>query len=386
MRITRHILFTALIASVCALSACQSEISTEAELGEVLQGALENVVDENDNVHNAVLQVQGPEFEWQGAAGLADPEADVAMLPVDQFRSASSAKMMLATLALKLAESGVLDLDAPIADYLADDVITGLHIYEGQDYGESLTMRQLLHHTSGLADNWFDERDDGRFVQMVLVDETDKLWQPVEVVTYVKENLPPLFTPGEGLHYSDVNYIVAGLVIEAAAGQPLHEVYRDQIFEPLGMDNSYMEFREEARPSVPGRGLSNVYYSDINYTDFLSLSADWAGGGLATTAEDMTRFLRAFVDDEIFANPATREEMFDWMPWQEMGDRWDYGLGLMRFRGESSALWGHTGVGQSFMLYWPDGDVTMTGTLNQDEVNWSALLGPVLQAVKQFQE
>lgn len=386
MSIKRWVLFAALVALVFIVSACQTKISTEAELGEAFQDALDDVVREHSNNHNAVLMVQGPDFEWQGAAGLADPDLDLAMLPTDQFRSASSAKMMLATLALKLVEAGVLELDAPIADYLADDIIMGLHIYEGQDYGDTLTTRQLLHHTSGLADNWFDERDDGRFVQMVLADETDKLWEPVEVVTYVKENLPPLFAPSEGLNYADVNYIAAGLVIEAAAGQPLHEVYRDQLFEPLGMENSYMEFREEARPSVPGRGLSNVYYGDVNYTAFQSMSADWAGGGLVTTAEDMARFLRAFVDNEIFANPDTREEMFDWMPWTQQGDRMDYGLGLMRIRGNKFTIWGHIGVGQAFMLYWPEGDVTLTGTLNQDELDVGVLLGPVLQAVQQFQE
>ena len=150
------------------------------------------------------------------------------------------------------------------------------------------------------------------------------------------------------------------------------------------MEHTYMEFREEARPSLPGRTLSHVYYEEIDYTTFRSISADWAGGGLVTTAEDMTRFLRAFVDNRIFAQPDTREAMLDWVLWQ--GDTVDYGLGVMRIRGKTFTLWGHLGVGQAFMLYWPDGDVTLCGTMNQNEVQIGPLLSQVLKAVESYQE
>ena len=144
-----------------------------------------------------------------------------------------------------------------------------------------------------------------------------------------------------------------------------------------------MEFREEARPSVPGRTLSHVFYGDVDYTSFRSLSADWAGGGLVTTAEDMTRFMRAFVNNDIFANPDTRDAMFDWMPWE--GDTLDYGLGLMRVKGKTLTIWGHMGVGQSFMFYWPDGDLTLCGTLNQQEADAGAFMSRVLKAVRSYQ-
>lgn len=387
MSYTRIFLTGYLLVLAWLVIGCQPDIAinTEEELGQAFQTTIDEAVSKNDNIRNAVLMVAGPDFTWQGAAGLADPEAEITMLPDDQFRSASSAKMMLATLTVKLAEADMIDLDAPIADYLAADIIDGLHVFEGQDSSATITTRQLLQHVTGIADDWFDERDEGRFFQLVTEEETDKLWDPVELVDYVKDNLPPLFLPGEGLSYSDVNYVLAGLVIEAATGQPLHEVYREQLFEPLGMAHTYMEFREPARPSIPNRGISHVYYEDLDYTSFRSLSADWAGGGLATTATDMTRFIRAFVDNEIFADPATREQMMDWAEWQ--GEQNMYGLGIIRSQGQRFTLWGHTGVGQSFMLYWPDGDITITGTLNQEEAELGpVILFPVLEAMTSFQE
>jgi len=378
-------LLAALLLIALFTSACGSRIATEEDLHGAFQAALDDVVAKNDNVHNALLLVSAPDIAWKGAAGLADPGVGLAAIADDSFRSASSAKMMLATLTLLLSEEGLVDLDAPIARYLAPEIIEGLHLYEGHDYGKTLTTRHLMHHTSGLADNWFDERDEGRFLRLVLEEETDKLWQPIELVDYVKNGLPPLFAPGEGIHYSDVNFVLVGMVIEAATGQPLHDVYRERLFAPLGMEHTYLEFRETARPSVSGRGPAHVFFGEVDYTSFRSLSADWAGGGLVTTTEDMARFMRAYADNEIFAQPDSRKAMFDWLPWQ--GEAMDYGLGVTRINGKMFTVWGHLGVGQAFMLYWPDGDVVLCGTLNQDEADpFGGLLGPVLSAIKSYRK
>jgi D-alanyl-D-alanine carboxypeptidase len=382
---TKWILFGAAAIAVLILGLSQPKPFSEADLQDAFQTSLDRVVAKNADVHNAIMMVDSYDFSWKGAAGLSDPEAGVAIVPDDQLRTASSSKMMTATVLLKLYEAGLVSLDAPIADYLAADVVDGLHIYEGTDYSNVVTVRNLLQHTSGLADDWFDPRDEGRFLHMILVDDTDRLWDPVDLVAYIKDNLTPLFAPGEGISYSDVNYVLAGLIIESVTGQALHEALREQLFAPLGMEHSYMQFRESARPSLPGRGVSHVAYGDIDYSTFRSLSADWGGGGVITTTEDMTAFLRAFANDEIFADPATRDAMFDWISW--MGPTVDYGLGVIRLQDSSmGVLWGHLGVGQAFMFYWPEGDVTMCGTLNQDEVQIGSILKKVTAAVTRFRE
>jgi len=284
---------------------------------------------------------------------------------------------------MKLTEQGLIDLDVPIANYVSAEIMDGLHIYEGQDYSGTLTTRHLLQHTSGLADNWTHES--GEFMELVLEGDLDKLWEPEETIRWVKEQYPPLFVPGESLHYADINYMIAGLVIESATGLPLHEVYREQIFGPLGMEHTYMEFREDPRPSISGRTLSHVYYEDVDYTNHRSISADWAGGGLVTTTADMNRFMQSFVNDEIFANPETRAAMFDWVDW-EGDDTLDYGLGVMRIQGKTLMVWGHLGVGQVLMYYWPDGDVILTGTLNQQDANGGAFMSRILKAIESYQE
>jgi D-alanyl-D-alanine carboxypeptidase len=368
MNRTKKLLLGVLI-GVAVLMGAQPIAAQEAPLDEIFQTMLDGLVSENEGIHNAVMLIEGQDFKWKGAAGLADPEAGVAMTTEHQYRSASIGKMFTATLAVKLAEQGVLDLDAPLADYLPDDVIAGIHVYEGTDYSYEITIRQALQHTTGVADYMFDDRDEGKFVAMVLETDTDRLWEPVELVNYVHENdyLTPYFAPGESMDYTDTNYVLVGLAIEAATGQPLHEAYREQLFEPLGMDHTYLEFREEARPSLDEASLSHVFWGEIDYTPFRSISSDWAGGGLVATVEDYNTFIRAFAHNEIFANPETRDAMLDWVDWPEAGEEGKYGLGMMYVSYEGIEFWGHAGVGQSFMFYWPDGDVTICGTLNQEE-------------------
>lgn len=342
-----------------------------------LQALVDRHVAEDPAVRNAALLVEDPRQEapWKVASGLADPETRVAMSPDDQFRSASVGKMVCAITVLTFAEDGDLDLDGEIGVHLPETVTAGLHEYEGHSYGKRITIRQLLGHTSGLP-NYFRLPE----FQQLLVEEPDKLWEPAEVVEYTKTHASALFPPGQGWHYADTGYLLLGLIVETLANAPLHEVYRRRLFKPLGMHSTYMAFREQPRGSVSYREPSHVFLGDLDYTEAKSLSADWAGGGMVTTAEDLNHLIRAFSRGRVFRNPATAEEMFKWVSTGESGVY--YGLGIRRFVLEelglaiSGELWGHTGSSKSFMLYWPEADTTICGTLNQDEARgtWSELL------------
>ena len=331
-----------------------------------LQDYLDKIV--SNNIYNAVMLVETPEFTWKGASGYAHPDEKLPMVHNDQFYTASTAKMLAATLAMKLVEKGQFSLDQRIHKFLSRSIMNGLHEYENQSYSNAITIRQLLNHTSGLGDNWSDRA----FLQLILTD-TDKLWEPEETIEYVKKNCPPHFPPGEGFHYSDINYNLVGLIIENVTSNPLHEVYRELLFDPLGMNHTYMQFRENPRPSIEGRLPSCSYMGDIKYTFFRSLSADWAGGGLQTTTEDLNRFLRAFFRDELFESSSTRDEM---VTWRKISESTYYGLGVARFVMDAAGdpdlvgcgeILGHHGASGSFMFYWKDKDTTICGTINQAE-------------------
>ena len=341
-------------------------VENNMELAVGLQSLLDGLVDEQESVRNGVLLVEGPGLEWMGASGMAVPESGLPMLPDDQFNIDSIAKMMTSTIVIKLVEAGELGLDDRISRYVSESLMDGLHVYEGRSYGGEITVRHLLSHTSGIPDDWAQPE----FLELIMADP-HRRWAPEETVEFVKENCQPAFPPGGGFKYSDPGYNLLGLIIEGITGAALHEVYRDMLLAPLGMEHTYRPSHEEPRPSLPGRGVSHRYLDDLECTLLPAvMTADWAGGGLISTTSDLNRFLRAFVRNEILSS-AARDKMFGWV---ESGPFHNYGFGISRVMFDRSGdpthaglgeVWGHTGSSDNFLFYWPDRDTTIVGTLNQ---------------------
>lgn len=359
-------------------------------LAQKLQGMLDSLVTQDPAVHNAVLLVEAPRenFKFKGASGMANPNTSSKMQTDDLFRIASLGKMTCATLVLKLVEEGRLDLDDKISKHLPSEIMNGLHEYQGQSFGEQITIRQLLGHASGLADYTLDGDANGNqlpdFIELLLL-EPDKFWRPEETIAYTKAALTPFFAPGQGYHYADTNYQLLGLIIQNVTGKALHEVYRERLFAPLGMNNTYLEHYENPRPALPNRGLAHVYFGPLDYTDLRAISADWAGGGLASTTEDLNRFMRAFAEGKIFQSAASKNAM---LAWNRTGE---YGLGVARLDyaafgfSEVGVVIGHDGFPGSFMLYAPEQDITIIGTLNQFAPETKPMLqwvGEILREVK----
>ncbi len=350
-----------------------------------LQTLLDSLVTAHGNIRSGLLFLTGPNWEWRGASGVAFAESGSPILPDDQFVINSVAKMMTATLVLRLVETGRLGLDDPIARHLPDWLVAGLHVFEGQEYSREITVRHLLSHTSGITDDW----QCADFFERVAADSARR-WSPEETIRFVKERCPPQFKPGDGFHYSDTGYNILGLLLESLGGRPLHELYRAMLLDPLGMDHTYRPAYERSRPSLPGRRPSERYLDDLECTLWPSvMTADWGGGGLVSTGDDLTRFLRSLVGNEIFRDPATRTEMFAWV---ESGPFHNYGLGISRvlFDRSDSALhaglgelWGHAGSSHVFMFYWPQEDITIVGTLNQLAVDGSLYdtLAAIMRAI-----
>jgi CubicO group peptidase (beta-lactamase class C family) len=375
-------------------SAVQPNPKTNEELAAEFQELLDDAVARDLAIRGAVMMVDAPlrGLVWKGASGLADSAVQLAMMPDDLFRTASIGKMTCATLAMKLVEAGSFALDDSIYQYLPDSIMDSLHVYQGHDYSRDITIRELMGHRSGLADciEDGDANVNGLpdFLEL-LIAEPGRFWTPEETIEYTKEHLPPLFAPGTGFHYSDTNYQLLGLIMQQVSGATLNTLYRDELFGPLEMDHTYMEFYDAPLPSVPGRGLSHVYFQDYDYTEWTSASADWAGGGLASTVEDLSTFIRAFADGGIFQDAQSKAEMLTWGGAGSPGIY--YGLGVLRINlgelgvGGVGEIYGHDGFPQSFMFYWPAQSVTIVGTLNQAvtvQVTYDQLVLGVIRLLK----
>lgn len=322
-----------------------------------LQEIAEHYVQKFPAVPGVIISCDSPLLGGvaQAAAGHRNPGTGSLLVPTDQFCPASIGKMFVAATILRSWEEGLLQLDAPIAQYLPGELMDGLARFEGVDYGKTITVRQCLLHTSGLADCYSDgvRNSDGLSpFDLELKRNPNKFWTSPEVIVWTKANLQPVGPPGLRFHYSDTGYQLLGLVIEAVRKKALAVAVREVVLDPLRMNDTYAHHREEVRRS-PGVGLFHFFDGASDNTEALSESADWGGGGWVTNAPDLTRFLRALSENRLFRNPGTWRLMQAWSP-QSKGT---YGLALERYvTPVNDELMGHGGYFGSFAAVWPKAD------------------------------
>lgn len=152
------------------------------------------------------------------AHGVLSLRTRVEVTPDSVFQLGSLTKIWTATLAVQLAEDGLLDLDRPVASYL-----DGLRLSD-EDATHTVTMRHLLTHTSGIdGDFWHDTgRGDGCLERYVAA----------------LAGVPQLFKPGAGFSYSNAGFVLAGRVIEVVGGQSWDRVLQERLIEPLGLTHT----------------------------------------------------------------------------------------------------------------------------------------------------
>ena len=285
------------------------------------------------------------------------------------FYTASITKSLTAAVVMKLAENGVLDIDEVITEYLPHRLTDSLHVFDGIDYTGQITLHHLLSHTSGLADYFTDEPISGSNMLTEILQQPDRFWEADELISFAKDRFSPHFLPGEGFHYSDTGYVLLGLIAEETTGKNLHELYSEIIFEPLQMSRSYMNLRSEPADERT-HPMASLHAGPYTIGHFLSLSADWGGGGVVSTLNDLLAFSRVLNSDGLLGESSRRAMK----QWRTESSQTSYGYGLRKWvvpAGSSNSpaisLIGHTGATGSFMYYSPELDLHVIGTFNQTE-------------------
>jgi D-alanyl-D-alanine carboxypeptidase len=261
---------------------------------------------------------------------------------------------------VRLAGEGRLALDEPLADQLAPEL---LHRWRALDALPRTTPRQLLAHTSGLPNYFRDEAFMARFRG-----EPGRAWLPVQLVDHAAAHGTPRFPPGRGFDYSDTGCVVAGILVEQATGRPLHEVYRKLVFDPLGMNGTWLEGHEPARAPE----AAHHYSGELDWTT-ISPTIDWAGGGLVTTAPELGRFVRVLWAGRV-VDSGGLDELTRWTPGASFPPghalRYErYGVGMGRNVLEGVELLGHTGFIGAFAFQAPEDDAVLVGTHNDSQID-----------------
>jgi CubicO group peptidase (beta-lactamase class C family) len=170
---------------------------------------------------------------YAGAVGYADLAERRRAQPEDQFLWFSMTKIATATAAMTLHEKGILDVDAPIGTYLPE--------YRPHERHGHPTMRQLLTHTAGLANP----------LPVRWVRPEHQLPDPTWLSGIVQKHGRPSKAVGSRAAYSNIGYLLAGEVMQAASGYLVQECVQDLVLNPLGMTATGYEY-DRAAPRAVG--------------------------------------------------------------------------------------------------------------------------------------
>lgn len=202
--------------------------------------------------------------------GMADLNQGVAITPQTVFYVGSTSKQFTAFAITLLAEQGRISLDDPVRKYVP----------ELPAYADRVTIRHLVHHTSGLRDYLNLWGVSGR----TFADEV-----PEELVLDLLAKQPALeFEPGSRWAYSNSGYFLLSVILRRASGKTLHEFTRTEMFEPLGMAHTH--FHDDNAMIVPHRAEG---YQPTWKGGFQIVRTSYAlvgDGGLLTTIDDMARW------------------------------------------------------------------------------------------------
>lgn len=292
-----------------------------------------------------VLYVAIEGESYIGAAGLANLEAGTPITPDDLFRIGSVTKPFVSTLILQLVEEGEIELDAPIADYLPDDIAANI------PNADTATVTQMLQMTSGIPSYTdTDAFDDAT------MDNPSYPWTAEETVATVY-GMEPDFAPGSSYYYSNTNYNLAQIIIEQITGQSLAEAMHERIFAPLGMENSFVEMPDRFADGIV-RGYTQ--YEDGEFEDITQIN-DGVGlgdGGIVSTADELAQFPVGLWYGDLISEE-TLELMLDTV---DDGDEGMYGLGIGFDETDFGMMLSHDGSTsgfQSVMSYLPEDDIVV---------------------------
>jgi len=280
------------------------------------------------------------ELAWANGYGLYDREYNKEATEETIYLVASISKTFTATAIMQLYEQGYFDLDDDVNNYL------NFNLRNPKYPDKNITFRMLLAHQSSLA------TDLPTFFTMAMPGELAITGYPYP---FLQELLVPggihyrpqvwnNYSPSEDMYYANIGFAVLGYLVEILSGQTLEEYCRENIFEPLEMNETSFRLTNVniSKVAVPYKFLRREYYPFIHYNIL-----DYPAGGLRTSVVDLSHFLIAHMNDGVYDNtqilsPESVEEMHT-VQYQSDTYNFQYGLGFQIWKTLTDTYIGHSG-------------------------------------------
>ncbi len=287
------------------------------------------------------------------ASGMSDLEHNTALKNSDRLLAGSIGKTFVAVATLMLVEQDKLKLDEKISTWLGSETW-----FPRLPNSKDITLRMLLNHSSGIPNHV----ELPAFEKAMYKSATRNI-DYSELIGYVL-NKKPLFPAGQGHYYSDTNYILLGMIIEKVSGKTLYGLVDELILKPRKLQRT-----------IPSNALvlpdvSNGYLSGkavlVNGQFTFNPQWEWAGGGFASSAEDLSRWAAMLYSGEVLTQKSL-DEMFNSTT---TGDGANYGLGVMITNGNWGKAYGHDGEFPGYlaeMRYYPKFHLAIAVMVNSDE-------------------
>ncbi|WP_339307293.1 serine hydrolase [Paenibacillus sp. FSL L8-0435] len=236
----------------------------------------------------SVVVVKNGKVLAEKGYGFSDVESKTAIDPKKTaFRVASVSKTFTSAAVMQLVEQGKVDLQADFQTY-----VKGLEF--DNPFDKSVTVENLLTHTTG-----FEIRDPQ---QEDIHTDFDKY---IAMEDYAKQHMPPVVRePGSAYMYDNFSFLLLGMIVENVSGEPFESYMQQHIFKPLGMDNSSFMLDKKFQ-----KQLATGYDAAHNPLDLYTIApTPMPQGGMLSTAEDIGKFMIAFLNDGVKDNERILKE------------------------------------------------------------------------------
>lgn len=324
--------------------------STDAEV----QAGLEKLTEAQGGPPGAIATLYRNGKLTTLSAGVADVDNPAKPRATDHMRIASVAKAFSGAVALNLVQAGKLEFDSTVGEVLTTMPKTW----------STVTLTELLNHTSGLPDY---TKSDG-FIKQAETDPRGFV-SPMKVISWVR-GTPVNFKPGKKYEYSNTDNIVVGLMVEAVTHDTYSNALQKIVFGPTGLTQTTLATKVKMpTPFIHGYVIGEMDAA-TDVSEFLSPSGAWASGGIVSTPQNLNAFIRADLGLKYFDRAEQKRQMHWWVGGESSPPgpgKNSAGLALFRYQTKCGTVYGHTGNFPGYTQFaaaTADGSRAITTTLN----------------------
>jgi len=334
-----------------SLLRAQAQAPISAALREQVDAIVRQALTDTGVPSASIAIVQAGAITYLQAYGDGRIEPHTPALSSMRYSIGSISKQFTAAAVLLLAEQGKLSLDDPVSRFVPN-----------LTRGTEVTIRELLSHTSGYQDYWPQDYVPPFMLQSITADKILDQWA----------RKPLDFDPGTEWQYSNTNFVIAGLIVEKASGEPLLQFLSEHIFAPLGM-KSVMNIDQTRLTETDATGYLRYALGPPRLAPKEGKGWLFAAGELAMPAEDLAKWDISIINQTVL-RPASYAQMEKEVVLKNgLGTRYGLGVGVRQESGQRAIE--HGGEVSGFTahnLVFPDAHIAVVVLVNEDSVEASS--------------